>query len=143
MLLGFSPIFYGCPKYGMVADQFEIRGTVTNTQQQPIKNIRIVRERNYGRGDTVYTNAEGRYIINPFNLSRIECLKVEDIDGEENGGEFLSQELMVQFTDKDIVEKARGNKRGNKFVKIQNIRLYRVDEEIPIAYGPLAAPYKP
>ena len=45
LLLGFSGIFYACYKYGMPADEFEIKGTVTDYSTKPIKNIRIVCER--------------------------------------------------------------------------------------------------
>jgi putative lipoprotein (rSAM/lipoprotein system) len=142
LLLGVSGIFYSCAKYGMPVDEFKIQGTITNSSNQPIKGIRIISDNEYGwRGDTLYTNADGKYVSNWDYGSRAR-LQVDDIDGEANDGEFILQEIFVQFTSADIVRKARGNKYGNKFVKTQNIKLYRVDE-YDIEYGCPAAPFEP
>ena len=149
LLLGLSGIFYSCMKYGMPADEYELKGSVTDSSNKPIKNIRIIRERYYeDRNDTLYTNSEGRYSIKLYEEYHIGSgmpinLKIDDIDGEENGGEFVSTEIDVRFTDADLVKKGYGNKRGNKYVKKQNIMLYRVDEEPGILYGMPVAPFEP
>jgi len=149
LLLGFSGIFYSCMKYGMPSDEFEIKGTITNHSKKPIKNIRIIRE-NFDyerRADTLYTNLEGKYSFKLYegydiNYDKPIHLKIDDIDGEANGGEFLSKEIDVKFTGADLVKKGHGNKRGDKYVKILNVELYKVDEII-LMYGCPVAPFEP
>ena len=149
LLLGLSGIFYSCMKYGMPENEYEIKGTITDSSNKPIKAIRIIRERYYeDKNDTLYTNSEGRYSIKLYEEYHIGSgmpinLKINDIDGEENGGEFVSTEIDVKFTGADLVKKGHGNKRGDKYVKTLNIKLYRVDEDIGIKYGCPAAPFEP
>jgi hypothetical protein len=48
LLLGFSPIFYGCPKYGEPVATYELKGTVTNKEtNRPIKHIQITTQKKY------------------------------------------------------------------------------------------------
>jgi len=148
LLLGFSGIFYACYKYGMPADEYELKGSVTDSSNKPIKNIRIIRERHYeDRNDTLYTNSEGKYGFRIYEdyshySGRPIHLKIDDIDGEENGGEFVSTEMDVKFTDANLVKKGHRNKRGDKYVKTQNIKLYKEDE-ITLMYGCPVAPFEP
>ena len=150
LLLGLSGIFYACAKYGMPVDEYEIKGTITDSSKKPIKNIRIVREKmDYERGgDTLYTNPEGKNSIKLYEEYHINSgvpirLKIDDIDGEANGGEFVSTEIDVKFTGADLVKKARGNKRGNQYVKTQDINLFRIGEGPWIMYGMPVAPFEP
>ena len=144
LLLGFSGILYSCYKYGMPVDEYEITGTVTDVSRVPINNIRIVKQGGEysGSGDTLYTNLQGKYTFN-FWESRGVHLKVEDIDGEENGGEFLPREFDVQFSDADIVKKGRGNKKPDVYSKKVDIILLRDGEYPPVAYGPPQTPFEP
>ena len=149
LLLGLSGIFYACAKYGMPVDDYEIKGTITDSSKKPIKNIRIIREKfDYERrADTLYTNSEGKYSIKLYeeyyiNSGKPIHLKIDDIDGEENGGEFVSTEMDVKFTSADLVKKGFGNKRGDKYVKIINIKLDKKDEFHP-EYGCPTAPFEP
>jgi len=140
LLLGLSGTFYACYKYGMPVDEYELRGTVTDSSLTPIRDIRIIDER---ERDTLYTDATGKFVINSWIMGDMVRLKLEDIDGEANGGEFRPTTVNVKFTEKDIVKKAKGNKRGNKFAKNQDIKLYRMDEEITVLYGMPVAPFEP
>ena len=137
LILGSTAVLYCCCDYGAPVDEFEIKGTVTDRASEPIQNIRIIKQ-NY---DTLYTNSEGKYSFQFWGPNQVR-LKVEDIDGEENGGEFSPIELDVKFTDADRVKKGRGNKTGDVYVKTQNIKLHRIDEIQP-EYGPPAAPFEP
>jgi len=137
LLLGFSGMFYASCMYGMPVDEYEINGVVTDKSLTPIKDIRIINER-----DTFYTDPWGRYVINSWYNGNLVRLQVDDIDGVTNGGLFKSQEVLVQFTEADIVQKAKGNKRGNKFVKTQNIKLIKENINIPM-YGAPVAPFEP
>jgi putative lipoprotein (rSAM/lipoprotein system) len=143
LLLGFSGILYACCKYGMPANEYEIKGVVTDISREPIKNIRIVKQGGFSEsGDTLYTNPQGKYTFNFWGWHGVH-LKVEDIDGEENGGEFLPREFDVQFSDADIVKKGRGNKKPDVYSKKVDIILLRDGEYPPVAYGPPQTPFEP
>jgi len=147
ILLGFLGIFSGCiqPKYGMPAEygtpygKYEVKGIVTDKEtSNPIPNIQVIK--NY---DTIHTNAEGKYSFYEDYSYEYETtfhLKVEDIDGEENGGYFAPQEMDLTFTKEDQVEKGDGHWYKGKFVKTQNIELERM--EAP-EYGVRQTVFKP
>ena len=121
VLLGFLGIFNSCRQpemYGMpYLGQYELKGIVTDKEtSNPIQNIQVVTHR-----DTVYTDNEGKFTLN-FRSPEYS-LKVEDIDGEENGGEFETQEIEVKFTEMDLVKQGRGNKTSDEYVKTQNVKL--------------------
>jgi len=112
--IGISGVFNSCKMYGMPDEKYfnlcELNGIVTDKEtSNPIQNIQIIR----GDRDTIHTDADGKYVFREF-LSRYH-LKFEDIDGEENGGEFETQEIDVKFTQDDKVE--------GKFAKTINIEL--------------------
>jgi len=131
-LLGLGGIFIGdsCVEYGTRINcfrDFEIKGVVTDkVNDRPIQNIRVIRQidtssSNYG--DTLYTNSEGKY---SFKFEWSTCpdletatfpLKIEDIDGEENGGYFNTKEIDVTFT------RADWKKKEEKYEITQNIEL--------------------
>ena len=142
LLLGVVGVFTGCKsggncsfdyrsdivaKYGMPMASYVINGKVTNkTTSKPIPNIRIIRQINENYADTLYTDIDGKYVWGYnylLNQANIVHLKVEDIDGEENGGDFASKEINIKITyaDKENMEKCKQN--GGKFVKTQNIEL--------------------
>ena len=137
LILGSSAVLYSCAKYGMPADEFEIKGVVTNNASKPIPNIRVVRQ-SY---DTLYTNSEGKYSFRFWGPESAH-LKFEDIDGEENGGEFATREIDVKFTDADIVKKGRGNKTGDSYVKTLNIILKNANGG-QFMYGPPPTSFRP
>ncbi|MCL2290661.1 MAG: radical SAM-associated putative lipoprotein [Bacteroidetes bacterium] len=140
LLLGFSGILYSCAKYGMPVDEFEIKGMVTDATYKPIQNIRVIRQKQ----DTLYTNSEGKYSFKFWGPNFVH-LKIEDIDGDENGGEFATREIDVRFTDADLVKKGKKNKTADKYVKTLNIILWGTDDEPPVIveYGPPSASFKP
>jgi putative lipoprotein (rSAM/lipoprotein system) len=140
LILGSSAVLYSCYKYGMPVDEFEIKGVVTDSKNVPIQNIRVVKP----DSDTLYTQSDGKYFFHLWEekFSPIK-IKVEDIDGEENGGEFRPYQFDVEFTEADMVKKGTKNNPGDKYVITRDIKLYRTDEYPPIAYGPPQAPFKP
>jgi len=138
LLLGSTAVLYSSCDYGMPVENFEINGVISDSAHTPIQNIRVVNNKR----DTLYTNSKGEYSFEFWGPDYAH-LKIEDIDGEENGGEFRSVEFNVKFTDADLVKKGKRNKTGDKFRKTKNITLYRTDEIPPIEYGPMAAPFKP
>jgi putative lipoprotein (rSAM/lipoprotein system) len=144
LLLGLSgTIFYACPKYGELVAEYRLNGTVTDKTQAPIKNIRVVNlpYENAKHGDTLYTNEQGRFGFDVW--SGTSYLKIEDIDGEENGGEFLPTAFDVQFTNADRVRKGNRNKGPDLFLKNVNVTLYREGDGLIVLYGPPQAPFEP
>jgi len=131
LLLGLSSVAYtscdyGVPasKYGMPHGKYELKGTVTDKEtSKPIPNIQVVRQ----YGDTIYTDVDGKYAYpNPSSNFYIDSefyIKFEDIDGEENGGEFETKEMDIKFTEADRVEKGDGDWYKGKFAKTVNIEL--------------------
>jgi putative lipoprotein (rSAM/lipoprotein system) len=137
LLLGMSGIFYSCMKYGMPVDEFEIYGTVTDKEKNPIENIRVTNL----DIKPLYTSADGKFRLKSEELEyHSTLLKFEDIDGEANGGEFMTQEVEVKFTGADLVKKGKRNKT-DKYAKKITVELER-DGFIPL-YGAPTATFKP
>ena len=138
LLLGFSGAFYSCMKYGTIETEFEIDGTVTDKARNPIKHIQVIRQ-NYGDDDTLYTDSKGRFHLKSWGHN--PHFKLEDIDGEENGGEFIPTEIDVQFTKDDLMQKGNMDGKPSKYAKKINIELEKEHVFIP-EYGIRPAPYK-
>lgn len=109
-LLGFALIescakdMYGCP----YAD-FEAKGSVSDEEGKGIPGIRVVISAdfintNYSGDpltDTLWTDQAGKYITEPdfvtekfAYMDRLK-LEFEDVDGQENGGEYRKVEVEV------------------------------------------------
>ena len=130
VLLGILGIVTSCCvvcMYGEPVAEYEIKGVVTDkTSTSPIKNIRIIKQLYDNSSDTLYTDSQGKYVFNfgeQYVFGAPIHLKIDDIDGEENGGSFASQEIEVIFTNDDLTRKPKRNNDSKKYVKIQNIEL--------------------
>jgi len=134
VLLGITGVFTGCKSdctdngihlmYGVLGTTYEIKGTVKNkANSKSIPNIQITRQVNENYADTLYTDSKGNYIYTFYNYSEGSgypiCLKFEDIDGDENGGNFASKEIDVKIAK---VNKSC-NGYGEKYSKTENIKL--------------------
>jgi len=119
LLLGFSGVLYSCYEYGAIADEYEVNGTVTDKTGKPIQNIRVISPNPFD-SDISYTNSEGKFHTKNYGHP---YLTIEDIDGEENGGDFETQKINVEFTDADLVKKGRGEKTPDIYKKTINIEL--------------------
>ena len=136
LLLGFLGVLYtSCTyMYGAIEAEYEISGKVTDKTGKSIQEIRVINQ-NHAQSDTLYTDPDGKFHFQFWgNYPR---LKVEDIDGEANGGEFLPQEIEVIL---DLVKKGWGNK-PDKYAKKITVELEK-NEVIP-EYGVPIAPFKP
>lgn len=116
-------------EYGAPNADFIIKGTVSDSiTTHQLKNIRVVRQfRNeLPYGDTIYTSTDGKYQFTfndiPLNPPHYK-IKFEDIDGEQNGGEFITREVDVQIGSSDWVDSGDGDWYDGKAVKTQNIKL--------------------
>ena len=146
VLLGILGVFNSCikPEYGMPVTEYEINGVVTDkTNAKQVQGIRVVHPTYGDRGDTVYTSSQGRYVFKIWeDYSNPVHLKFEDIDGEENGGEFEAKEIDVIFTDADRIKKGKGNSSADKYLKIQNIELEKANV-FDTLYGVKSTTFKP
>lgn len=93
---GTSPIpMYGVPvEYGSPYAEYFVKGKVTDDAGKPIKGIAVTVPDEYA--DTVFTSADGSYELNGgfFPVETID-VKFTDVDDEENGGWFATQEKHV------------------------------------------------
>jgi putative lipoprotein (rSAM/lipoprotein system) len=108
---------------------YDINGTVTdNATNLPLKKIRLIRQGTSYLlfSDTTNTDSLGRYsfsLTDYYSKKATFSLKVEDADGELNGGEFMTQTVNVEFSSAswsmtDVV----GDYKGQA-IKIQDIKL--------------------
>ncbi len=76
---------------------FEVIGTVLTENNIPIKGIKVTVS--HGIAEPVFTSSKGEFhIIGKMEwLMRSINVICMDIDGEENGGEFLTTRQQVQF----------------------------------------------
>lgn len=120
-LLGFescdSPDEYGpIPiEYGVPHINYIVRGVVTDEVGNPIQGIqtKFVGDLNYI--DPTKTDAKGNYQIQAMTYPGLKGCKliVNDIDGEANGGEFLSDTIDVETLPKKELEKGDGWNQGS------------------------------
>lgn len=91
-------------KYGVPRATFELKGQVTNLRNRPIKDVQvnITNEAN-GTNDMVMTDAKGHfeYSTSMFPTDHVYKVKVTDIDGRKNRGDFADEEYEVKVTGKD------------------------------------------
>ena len=117
VLLGFGTCVTGCNNmmdmYGSPSASFKVVGKVVSAEgKAPVKGIRVVMVENFGegedspylRGDTTYTDSEGKFETKqggpPLDESRFK-VKFQDIDGEENGL-FEDKEQTIEFKNSDF-----------------------------------------
>jgi len=103
--------------YGVPSSQFIVKGVVTDSlTNTPIKNIQVTLSKSivveggtYYSADTAFTDETGKYSVVlygnglPFWSIPAE-VKVEDIDGVNNGGIFLSESTTITVNLEDSTE---------------------------------------
>ena len=117
-------------EYGTPSADFIIKGTITDSiSSTPVANIRVIRGDStslaYPRFDTIYTDVNGKYqtTVRSFPVeSPTFHLKVDDMDGAQNGGDFQRKTVEVVFTSSDWIEKKSGWYAG-KAQKTVDIKL--------------------
>jgi putative lipoprotein (rSAM/lipoprotein system) len=81
---------YGCPIV-----EFSVKGRVVDAESNPIQNIEISHP---GTGYYTRTSEDGSFeyegCLTGFELSEVKIV-AQDTDGDENGGDFQSQEVSV------------------------------------------------
>ena len=117
-LLGFSSCEWlgiGVCMYGEPHADFKAIGTVTDNAGKPVEGIRVAvqQHRHYENSDsviydqndwydndTIFTDSNGKYelVRSVFSAPNRVTVVFEDIDGEENGGEFEKAEANPKVT---------------------------------------------
>ena len=127
-LLGFSACsdermmyMYGTPYYDYQAD-----GRVVDEEGTPIEGIQVKVtlgnewstkiDGTQVEGGVVYSGKDGLFTTKKFEDIEIYSLTAIDVDGEENGGEFETQEIRVD-TLKPTKEK--GDRKGDWYFGVQ------------------------
>ena len=122
---------YGSPpEYGSPHADYIVIGTVTNESGTPVQGIKTslkeVSENAktaYGI-DSVQTNATGDFQLKYTGMERKSIkLIVDDIDGEANGGEFLSDTLDIDYDKAVKVKEGEGRWYQGKFEVSQDVKL--------------------
>ncbi|MDR3220091.1 MAG: radical SAM-associated putative lipoprotein [Dysgonamonadaceae bacterium] len=113
-------------EYGAPHADFIIKGKVTDKEtKRSIPNVRVIKESPGDRiyGDTIYTdqNGEYNYAFESYLFDEA-TLKVEDADGEENGGWFEPQEITIDSKDFQKIKNGEGWYEGT-FSKVQDFEL--------------------
>ena len=117
-LLGFSSCdrlgLFVC-MYGEPHADFKALGTVSDESGKPIEGIRVAirqhrhhantpdviyDQNDWYENDTLYTDDKGAYLLTRSIFECPDDVKIvfEDIDGEENGGEYTSAEATPEVT---------------------------------------------
>ena len=125
-VLGFTT---ACQKpelmYGIQSTGFNFKGKVSQ-KGNPIKNIQItIQQDSYNNIDTVYTDQDGYFEVrNSFtpesNKTNFIC-EAEDIDKEENGGEFKSNTIIISIKESEY--KTANGKVNSQINKKINFKL--------------------
>lgn len=144
-LLGIIGFLTGCSiinppvaEYGVPTADYEIKGTVTDSiTSTPIENAKVLITRTQTYLDQniakTYTDTlaiketdnTGKYDITVQGFPQEEVgfqVKIEDIDGTANGGDFNSQQKSIVFKNTDLTSGKTGWYSG-KAVKTQDFKL--------------------
>ena len=133
-LLGFAacndeddyPVMYGSPH-----SDYVVRGTVTDPEGSPVRNIHIYWV--YGHGELSQdlvdkTDETGAYTVET-GYSTFE-LQAVDVDGEANGGLFAPQDFPeIKFTEADRTAPGDGPWYYGRFEKRIDLVLERESDE--------------
>lgn len=100
--------------YGTPLIDFELQGTVTDGEGNPIPGIEVSTDE---PGNKTATASDGSYRLSGQVIPNRVQLRFTDVDGAENGGEFASQELLVEFTEEDRTGEASGSWNMGSFAR--------------------------
>lgn len=90
--------------YGTPYIDYNVRGKVTDKEGNPIKGIEVGNQ----EVKPVTSGSDGSYELSGREWSGQTTLTFTDVDGPENGGEFIEKKVAVEFTEADRTEKGEG-----------------------------------
>jgi putative lipoprotein (rSAM/lipoprotein system) len=92
------------PMYGQPYADFKALGTVRDEDGNPVKGIQVTVRQNWRytkpAENKLFTDTEGTFqlIRQVFDEPESITVTFEDVDGEENGGDFASAEVSPEIT---------------------------------------------
>lgn len=125
---------YGTPvvEYGAPHADYIVKGLVTDEAESPVQGIKTSLKQvdkteagtiTFGM-DSIQTNETGGYRLGYTGLPQTGIkLIVEDIDGEANGGEFISDTLDVDFNKAVQTKEGDGRWYGGVYEITQDVKL--------------------
>ena len=116
----------GMDEYGTPIADYIVKGSVTDETGNPIQGIKTKFVYDLYDGEkTAMTDNSGNYVIQATSYPDLyRCqLIVEDIDGEANGGEFLSDTLDLSTKKPVQVKKGDRNWYEGTYELSQDIKL--------------------
>ena len=122
-----TPVEYGAPHAdyivkGLVTDEadFPVQGIKTSLKQVDKTEVGTI---TFGM-DSIQTNETGGYELRYMGLPQTDIkLIVEDVDGEVNGGEFLSDTLDIDFNKAVQTKEGDGRWYGGVYEITQDVKL--------------------
>lgn len=136
-----TPCLYGTP-----TAEYQVHGTVTDESGNPLENIQVILRDRYALSyydedgtpfikskdseafemlpDTVYTDKSGNFSCHKVKTMGKNSFKIDitDIDGEANGGDFVSRTLTYKDLKEEQVKEESGFYKG-EFKYAETIRL--------------------
>lgn len=127
---------YGCPHA-----EYKINARVVDSEGNPIKGIKASVSEDpdfmYENLNLITTETNDQGELNESEFTAITyydhlIMRVEDVDGEENGGEFESKDLELKeyITEDSKVEEGSGWYRGRYELNVGDIQLERKSTEL-------------
>ena len=108
---------------------YQINGTITDSlTTNPLEKIRIIREGTdyLLYSDTTYTDSIGKYhfeLTDYYANNATFSIKVEDVDGESNGGDYVTRRLNIVFSKSDWINIATESEYYGTASKNYDIKL--------------------
>ncbi|MFI3332149.1 MAG: radical SAM-associated putative lipoprotein [Rikenellaceae bacterium] len=88
--------------YGTPISDFRFMGEVTDSEGNPIKGIEV---KVSSASESTLTDDQGAFSTEfKTYIDGTHTITFTDIDGEENGGEFISQQVEVKWDDAEDVD---------------------------------------
>jgi len=128
-ILGFIGLLTACSQNEKTLAYYEIYGTVVDSiSSLPLIGMRVIREATEYLlfPDTLYTDSVGKYQLSftDYYSKKPEfTIKVEDKDGNLNGGDFATRKLKATFLKSDWVNLVTDGEYYGTAVKTIDIKL--------------------
>ena len=127
----FGSVEYGCPTV-----DYKVKISVSNEENN--KSIEGIQATFYDyigdiednlylgyTDDTLYSSANGQIngIIRHYSDTRPLVIKLEDVDGEKNGGEFEDKEVIIKAPRTNMIEEGTGNWNRGTFLLEEDLTM--------------------
>lgn len=133
-LLGFTACGEISDEYGSPITDYQVKGRVTSEEGKPLSGIQVVVKDDGSvpeGNDTVYTNADGRFVSHQASTGWVVSGQVifNDIDGEANGGTFKSDSVKLINMESRRIKKGDGYWYAGMYEYNMEIGLSKEDKQ--------------